>query len=127
MGDLSANFSRREFACKCGCGFDTVDVELLQVLQDMADHFSDELDRKIMCIITSGCRCKKHNRLEGGEDESKHLLAIAADIVVGSVEPIELFDYFDREYPSTLGIILYDWGVHVDVRQNKFRGDNSGL
>ena len=26
MGDLSENFSRSEFECKCGCGFATVDV-----------------------------------------------------------------------------------------------------
>jgi hypothetical protein len=33
MGDLSAHFSRSEFACKCGCGFDDVKPDLIEALE----------------------------------------------------------------------------------------------
>ena len=32
MGDLTKNFSRSEFACKCGCGFDDIDLVLQSVI-----------------------------------------------------------------------------------------------
>lgn len=39
MGDLTKNFNRFEFACKCGCGFD--DIEL-QVAKRISRSFSME-------------------------------------------------------------------------------------
>ena len=44
MGDLSPNLSRHEMACNNGCGFDTVDARLVDVLQDVVDHFENILD-----------------------------------------------------------------------------------
>ena len=40
MGDLSANFNRAEFACKCGCGFDTVDAKLIDYVQQIREYFA---------------------------------------------------------------------------------------
>lgn len=68
MGDLTESFSRKEFACKCGCGLDRIDervVHRLQVARDIS---------RIAIKINSGCRCKKHNADEGGEPNSFHLL-----------------------------------------------------
>ena len=39
MGDLSLNLSRHEFACQCGCGYDTVDFELVTVVQEGCEYF----------------------------------------------------------------------------------------
>jgi hypothetical protein len=39
MGDLSENFSRREFECSCGCGMDTVDAQLLHLEMKYPDRF----------------------------------------------------------------------------------------
>ena len=33
MGDLTDNFSRSEFACKCGCGADAISLDLVERLQ----------------------------------------------------------------------------------------------
>ena len=55
----SKYFKRSEFACKCGCGFDTVDYELVKVLEYIREHF----DRPLQ--INSGCRCATHNRTLG--------------------------------------------------------------
>lgn len=115
MGDLTKNFSRHEFACKCGCGFDTVDYELVTVLQDVADHFKEQV------IITSACRCKSYNELVGGSKASKHKLGIAADIVVLNTEPYHVYDYLNVKYFDRYGIGKYEEFTHIDVRGNKAR------
>lgn len=115
MGDISKNFNRKEFACKCKCGLDTVDVELISILQDVREHF----DKPVR--ISSGCRCKKHNEKVGGEEASKHLTGRAADIVVSETRPIDVYNYLSRRYPSQYGFISYSGWVHVDSRDYKFR------
>jgi len=52
---LSKHFYRDEFACQCGCGFDTVDHELVKILEDVRKTFNAPVH------ISSGCRCEKHN------------------------------------------------------------------
>jgi len=110
MGDLSKNFDRSEFACKCGCGFDTVDHETLGVLQDLRDWFK----RKIK--ITSGCRCEEYNKKVGGADKSKHKEGRAADIQVDGIDPHEIYEYLNRKYPKKYGLGKYKTFTHVDTR-----------
>ena len=119
MGDLSNNFSRSEFACKCGCGFDTVDTELITVLQKMRDWFHKPVR------INSGCRCVKHNEKEGGVDGSQHTLGRAADIRIEGV-PTDIVQYRANAIMADHGgIILYDNFVHIDTRSKKvYRGDS---
>jgi len=40
MGDISPWFNRAEFACNCGCGFDTVDSDTLTVLEEVREYFN---------------------------------------------------------------------------------------
>ena len=56
MGKISKHFKREEFACKCGCGFDVVDVELLEVLEELRELCGQPI------TINSACRCKNHNQ-----------------------------------------------------------------
>lgn len=74
MGDLSANFSRAEFACKCGCGADNVSSVLVDQLQRLRNF----LRRPI--VITSGVRCASYNARVGGKPDSAHLTGDAADL-----------------------------------------------
>jgi uncharacterized protein YcbK (DUF882 family) len=115
MGDLSNNFSRHEFACKCGCGFDTVDVELIPVLQALRDYFA----RRV--TISSGCRCGAYNYRVGGSGKSQHTFAKAADISVQSVAPSTVHHYLDKKYESKYGIGLYQTFTHIDVRKIRAR------
>lgn len=67
MGDLTANFSRSEFKCKCGnCKYDTVDHALVDGLQDVVDHFTKQEDSEVVdrisATINSGNRCPAHDR-----------------------------------------------------------------
>lgn len=116
---ISAHFSRAEFECRCGCGFDTVDVDLLRALEAMRDHFEKPIR------ITSGCRCRVHNKAVGGSEFSQHTLGRAADIVVDDVTPGEVYDWLDEYAPDKYGIGLYQRGaggwVHIDSRSSKSR------
>jgi len=116
---ISPNFYREEFECKCECGFDTVDVILLQVLEDIRGYFGEPLS------INSACRCDSHNESVGGSKTSQHLLGKAADITMKNVTPLRLSQYIDAKYPETLGLGVYDSFVHVDSRIRKARWDKT--
>jgi uncharacterized protein YcbK (DUF882 family) len=109
MGDLTKNLSRSEFACKCGCGFDTVDFALAQAVQKIRDHYG----RKV--TVNSGCRCKRHNKNEGGGEKSQHLLGRAADLVVEGISPGIVQDWVDNNlHDFSMGV--YDSFTHLDSR-----------
>lgn len=109
------HFSRKEFACGDLCGFDTVDSQLLEILEALRQHFNASI------TITSGCRCTARNRAVGGEKHSKHLQGRAADIVVEGIEPSEVHAYIDRTWPNELGLGRYASFVHVDSRGYRAR------
>ena len=109
------HFQRKEFACKCGCGFDTVDIELLPLCEEVREFEGD------VVIVSSGCRCVSHNAASGGEHGSYHVLAKAADLLVS--DPLKTFKYLCSKYPDKYGFGLYTWGVHVDSRANPARWD----
>ena len=115
MGDISRNFNRKEFACKCGCGFQTVDLELIQLLEVIRDHFKSPV------TINSACRCELHNTAIGGSYGSKHKQGIAADIVVKGVDAFDVFDFMCDHQPNKYGFGRYKGFTHVDVRQKKAR------
>ncbi len=80
MGDLTKNFSRHEFACKCGCGKDNIDLDFVETLQRIRDLTSYKMK------INSGTRCRKHNATKrvGGKPTSSHLKGVAVDIACKS-------------------------------------------
>ena len=67
MGDLTNNFSRSEFTCKCGCGICRVDEPFILRLQLVRNQAG------FAFTVNSGCRCPEHNKDEGGKPESDHL------------------------------------------------------
>jgi len=123
MGDLSTNFSRAEFACKCGCGFNTVDSELLEGLQ----HYSTRLQtlhpkKRVSIIVNSGCRCVEYNNKQNGAKKSQHLFGRAADIVAKidgvKISPQEVADFFNSAHPN-FSTGVYKTFTHVDTRSGK--------
>lgn len=120
MGDLTKNFSRREFACKCGCGFDDVSRELVEGLQQLRDLAGKPI------TVTSGCRCPKHNASPkvGGVKNSQHLTGKAADIVIAGMSPRKMAELAEQITAFQKGaIITYvkRGFIHVDVRGRKYR------
>ena len=110
MGDISTNFSRSEFACKCQCGFDTVDTELLEILEIIRAKF----DARV--TVNSGCRCRKYNTKIKGSKQSKHMEGRAADIVIEGVSPASVQAYAMTLWPDKFGIGCYDSFTHLDAR-----------
>lgn len=105
---ISVYFSRTEVACKCGCGFDSMDVETLRI----ADEVREFVGRPI--TPSSGCRCETHNRTEGGSKRSQHVRARAMDLPVD--DPKTVYDWLCMRYPGRYGFGVYNTFVHVDTR-----------
>jgi len=115
MGDISKHFSKKEFTCRCGCGFVKINNELIAVLEDVREHFANPV------TVTSGCRCEGHNKSIGGAKTSQHTIGYAADIYVLGVLQKDLADYLNTKYPNKYGIGLYSAWVHIDVRNQRAR------
>lgn len=108
-GDLSDHFSKAEFACGCGCGFDSVDLELVERLEELRAV----VDRPI--TINSGCRCWQHNSAIGGSAQSQHKIGKGADIVIAGVPP-ETVAWIAHALGLFRGIKAYATWTHLDVR-----------
>ena len=104
------HFNRTEFTCKCGCGFNTVDFELMIILEDVREHFG------LPISVHSGCRCETYNKKVGGKPKSQHLLGRASDISIKGITPQQIYDYLITKYPNKYGIGKYPTFVHVDTR-----------
>ena len=118
MEDFSKYFTRKEFECKCGCGQDSIDHELVSVLDRLRNRIRQPI------IVTSGNRCASYNKFIGGSDRSQHIESKAADFYVSTLwSPAEVFDLLEEWYPDKYGIGLYDEWVHLDVRPKKVRWD----
>lgn len=117
MGDLSKNFSRREFVCHC-CGGGSPQRLLVQGLQELRDLAGTPI------LVISGYRCFRHNRKVGGVTSSQHLLGTAADIRVPGLGVGELYALAEqvKEFQEGgIGVYPEQGFVHVDVRRQEAR------
>ena len=121
MNKLSPNFSREEFACGCGCGFNTVDIELIELAEVIREHIG-------AYSPSDACRCKEHNEIVQRKynknyapytSKSQHLIGRAMD--VKTKDPQKLYTILDALYPHTYGLGVYSWGIHIDTRDYKAR------
>lgn len=77
--DISAHFSAREFACKCGGRYSGCRrIWTTRAALQLAERIRRIKDRPFTPV--SGCRCTQHNRAVGGATQSKHLLGQGFDI-----------------------------------------------
>lgn len=125
--DLSPHFKVREFKCKDGTDEILIDLDLIEVLEKVFEHFD--------CLkinIVSGYRTPNHDKKVGGRGKGNHVQGKAAD-----------FKAYDKQgnLIKSKNIVLYleDIGVkgigyrsggnaystHIDVnyRENKWFGD----
>ena len=112
---LFPNFTRDEFACGCGCGFDEIDPLIVTTLQ----RLRDEVQRPV--IVNSGCRCKSHNAAVKGAPQSQHMQGKAADIRIDGMTSRQIFDVIRRLYLDGEIYVGYVYAIngnsiHVDVR-----------
>lgn len=114
MARLSKNFTSEEFACKCGCGYDTPNPELVRMLQATRDLYGKQM------TITSGCRCIKHNRTVGGAANSAHIDGNAVDILTPTgVDRYLIIKALIQAGFERIGINFNKKFIHVDVDYSK--------
>lgn len=134
MGDLTENLSRKEFACNCGCGFDTVDTELIPALQHGVDFFENKYSCDVWIEITGPNRCYESNLklvLKGiAAVNSQHVFGRAVDFKLFKVvlrngkrakgeqiNPAEVYAFYNDNYHE-FGIGEYSNRLHLDSRSN---------
>lgn len=119
---LSKNFRVLEFACRDRSDPVFVDSALVDVLQDIRDHFGQPVR------LTSGYRTAAHNAtVKNASWYSQHLYGRAADIRVDHTPVDAVAAYAELLLPGRGGIGRYPatpqrpgW-VHVDVRPTQSR------
>lgn len=114
MAKLSKNFDSSEFACKCGCGYDTPNPELIRMLQAARDLYGKPMR------ITSGCRCIKHNRNVGGTANSAHISGMAVDIATptGTTRYLIIESLMAAGF-KRIGINFKKSFIHADIDDSK--------
>lgn len=111
----SKHFSRAELNCKCGC-------KAPLLIRRRLRRLAVRLERLRSYIgplgITSGYRCKAHNKAVGGAINSQHLYGRAADLDVPHGHQAEYVRAAARVPAFNKGGIgIYPSGaVHVDYR-----------
>ena len=99
-------FTPAEFQCGCGCGKNNAKPQLVRLL----DYARKQIQAPI--IITSGCRCEKHNEAIGGAPRSKHRIGLAADVATkqylmnGLEKVLNRKGTWIKRYPSHIHVHL---------------------
>lgn len=115
-------FSAEEMMCHgaaqgdCNCGVESanmVDDRFLELLDQLRENVGGPLE--VSCMY----RCPAHNAAVGGVPNSQHALGTAADVQTPNYPHCntpEQLKWYAEQLPFD-GVGLYDWGVHVDVRE----------
>lgn len=122
MGDMTKNFNRTEFACRC-CGKNNISPLVVEYCQRIREAVGRPLH------IECGTRCQKHNaELTGSAANSAHLTGMAADIWANGMSNAQLGAivkalYQARKLPALQYCYLIkgmtNTGVHFDVDTSK--------
>ncbi|MGB9072064.1 MAG: D-Ala-D-Ala carboxypeptidase family metallohydrolase [Terriglobales bacterium] len=116
MGDLSAHFSKAEFACHC-CGQLKVELRLIDALEQLRGLAGKSI------VVHDGYRCPAHNQKVGGVSHSEHTQGTASDVEIPGLSLQQMYE-LALQVPEFAqgGIGVYDGGfLHVDVRQHVAR------
>lgn len=114
MGDISQNFSYKEFYCRCGCGFSNNKsvkknakrvAELLQKIRDIIG---------VSININSAYRCPSHNAYVGSGEYSLHPQGRAVDIWADTISPQKMAELGIKV--GFKGIGVYPTFTHLDTR-----------
>lgn len=103
---LTANFSRDELKCKCGCDKCNMSLPFLLALQTVRDIVGRPLG------VSSGYRCAEHNKAIGGAEHSYHMVGRAADVI--TLTPEETAEILSAAKKAGLVAVEGKGFVHLD-------------
>lgn len=109
---MARYFTKDEFDCKCGCGFNNVSDDLVAKLDQARHEYGAPM------VVTSGCRCKAHNAKVGGVGDSTHVLGEAADIATTNETRLPILRALIKRFDR----VFVDYNrnfIHVDVSTTK--------
>ena len=114
---LGENFVLVEFASRDGADEVLVHPALVALVEAVRAHFGKPV------TINSGYRSAAHNRRIGGARNSRHVMGLAADVVVdrGAVSPNKVAQFVETLEPGGLG--RYKTFTHIDVQGRNRRWD----
>jgi len=115
---MNKYFRKIEFSCKCGCGFDDISTRLT----DIAYAIRVVLDKPL--VITSGCRCIKHNEtIRGASEKSLHTRGEAIDLRTSSLVGVEKIKIIPIALAmGATGIGIYKSFIHISYSTYKVEG-----
>jgi len=113
---ISEHFKVREFACHDGS-----DVVFIHPILPVWAEEIRELNGPF--TPNSAYRTPGHNAAVGGAALSKHCWGIAMDIPAVNATPQQLYAAAEKIMGDTGGLGIYDWGIHMDCREEKARWD----
>lgn len=113
---ISKHFRANEFRCKDGSNEILVCQELIDILEEVREHFNAPVNVR----SHSGYRTPDWNKKVNGAKNSYHCKGMAADFHVKGHTTKEIAEYLNS-IMKTGGIIRYTNFVHVDVREYKYR------
>lgn len=102
-------FKKEEFKCKCGCGADDIEEELVRVAERIREHFGKPI------TVSSGVRCAKHNKKVGGVSNSRHLKGSAMDFSVSGVPSSTVLAYVKKQPEIRYTYAINKDYVHMDI------------
>ena len=113
---LTKNFKVKEFRCRDGSD----PVFIAQTLPMVCQYIRTRVGKSIE--ISSAYRTPEYNALPkvGGKEYSQHLYGCAADLQApAGWTPAKLAEIAREIMVDWGGVGIYEWGIHVDVRDTK--------
>ena len=113
--DNIKHFKKSEFTCKCGCGLNNIQLEVVKAADEIREYYGKP------CIVNCGTRCTKHNKEVGGVTNSRHLIGKAIDLKVSGIDGGTLVNYTKQlvkqgKLRYTYRITTNGTAVHIDIK-----------
>jgi len=126
---LTKNFYLHEFSCHNGQQVPKKYLDNVKELALKLQIIRDVIGKPM--YINSAYRPTKYNKSIGGAKRSQHLTASAADITVKGMTPKQVMRAVRKLVKNGVieqgGIGLYNSFIHIDIRSNPTKWDNSSL
>lgn len=107
-------FEKEEMACKCNKYCNGYPAPISATLMKLADRVRSHFGQPM--IISSGLRCKTHNKNVGGVSNSRHMAGTAMDFTVSGQNAKTILAYVQKQPEVRYAYAIDSLYVHMDVK-----------